>query len=175
MSRKQIFIIAGLVLLAAAFLALGLFANKPLPPPPANGIDLLQKKSATTSAPATFSPEVPKDAVISVPVSSAPTPAGNGNIFGVYAISASASGYSPNSITVKKGDVVKIELTAVDAKYDFSLQGYGNYIVAERGEMKKVSFMPDTVGTFLFTCRDFCPAGKKIQGTLIILPGSLSR
>ncbi len=170
MSRKQIFIIAGLVLLAAAFVYLGNFATKPLPPSPISGMDILEKKSAATSVPAVFSPEVPKDAVISKPVSSAPTPTGDGNIFGVYAISASASGFSPNQITVKKGDVVKIEFTAVDGKYDFSLQGYGNYLVAEKGEMKKVSFLPDTIGTFLFTCKDFCPVGKKSQGTLIILP-----
>ncbi len=170
MSRKQIFIIAGLVLLAATLFILGRFATKPLPPSPITGMDILEKKSTATSAPVVFSPEVPKDAVITAPVSSAPTPAGNGNVFGVYAISATKDGYNPNSITIKKGDVFKPEFTAVDGKYDFFIQGYGTYLVAEKGATSKVSLMPDTVGTFLFTCRDFCPAGKKIQGTFIVLP-----
>ena len=171
MSRKQILVIVGLAVLAFVLFELGLFATKPLPKSPVTGLDILEKKGATSTAPMVFSPEVPKDAAVTKPVGVVtPAPSGGGSIYGHYAIQATASGFNPNSITVKKGDVVNLQLYAIDAKYDFSLQGYGNYLAVEKGGMGEVTFMPDTVGTFLFTCRDFCPASGKLQGTFIVLP-----
>ena len=176
MSKRQIFIIAGLILLVTLVVIIGVLLKTKAPTTstktetPKTGLEVLKNTNPSSTEPVVFSPEVPKDVVITAPSASATNPTSQGNIFGIYPISASVNGFTPNSIAVKKGDVVKIELTGTDGKYDFSLQGYGNYIAVEKGETKKVSFIPDTAGTFLFECRDFCPAGKKIQGTLIILP-----
>lgn len=165
----QIGIIIGLVCVAAIVIVGGMLRSPAPAQLPATGMEILERAREAAATPAVFVPEVPRNATATTPVSSAPTPAGNGT-FGEYLIAVTAEGFQPNSIVVKKGDVAKLLITATDAPYDFLLEGYGNYLAIPRGETKKVSFMPDTVGTFLFSCRDFCPSGKKIGGTFIVLP-----
>ena len=71
--------------------------------------------------------------------------------------------YTPNVITVKKGERVKITLTNTDTTHgivipDLSVSG-----------IDSVEFTPDRAGTFEFRCPTFCGSGHGgMKGTLIV-------
>ena len=116
-----------------------------------------------------FVPDVPVNATATKPKEQFVV-GGSDNSFGVYDIGISKTGFSQTNLTVKKGDFVKVGIIGVDGEYDFSIPQYGTYISVQKGETKQVTFIPDTVGTFLFECRDKCPNGQKISGKFIVLP-----
>ena len=99
----------------------------------------------------------------------APAAPGAEEKFGAFNMTVSSAGFSPNEITVGKGDVVQIRLTAEGGDYDFSMPYTGHYVVVPEGETKQITFGINTVGTYAFMCRDYCH-GKTISGSLIVLP-----
>jgi heme/copper-type cytochrome/quinol oxidase subunit 2 len=114
--------------------------------------------------------DVPSNAVVSVPVTEAPAAPNVTEKFRSYEISITKEGYSPSSITVNKGDVIQLSLTAVDGAYDFSMPYTGLSQTFAKGERKQVSFGATSAGTFEFRCDAACPPGKIIRGQLIVLP-----
>ncbi len=83
-------------------------------------------------------------------------------------------GFEPNEIVVNQWDRVEIDFTAVDGKYDFSIPYLGSYFFPiEQGEKKLFIFTVSASGTFTFECRDYCPFGRTIQGSLVVLPREL--
>jgi len=122
----------------------------------------------------TYTPEIPQDAVLTTPVEEIPvvdpgTGEQKGRV-GVFAITATKNGYDPETVTVKLGDVVNLELTAQGGAYDIYSPYLGFYLSAQDGETKQLSFKASLTGAFSFECRDRCPVGKKISGKLVILP-----
>ncbi len=121
-----------------------------------------------------YSPEIPKD-VVTTTVGKAEAPAsGNPSLdtkMRFYDMKATVRGFSPSNIAVNKGDTVEIDFTAVDGAYDLDFPYLGAYFsTVKKGEMKKFPFDTSIPGTFIFECRNSCPPGGKIQGTLIVLP-----
>lgn len=128
-----------------------------------------QTKIETPIQPA-FSPNVPKNAVESKPQENAPI-AGKENKHGTFDIKVSSNGFDPSSITVKKGDIVSLVFVSVSADtYDFFMPAYGSHITISPKKENRLDFSANDVGTFIFECRDNCPAGKKITGQLIVIP-----
>jgi plastocyanin len=117
-----------------------------------------------------YTQEVPKAAQPTKPTETIVLENGNGNQQGIFAITASASGYAPSSVTVKKGDIVTFQFTASGADYDMFSPTMGFHVTAKKGETKEIGFKTTVSGTFLFECRDFCPVTGKIQGTIVVLP-----
>lgn len=117
-----------------------------------------------------FTTEVPKDAKPTAPQAEAPATPGATEKLGIFEMRVSSNGFEPNSITVNKGDVVQIRLTAQGGDYDFTVPYGGLYTEVKEGETKQITFGATSVGTFSFMCRDFCPAGKTITGSIIVLP-----
>ena len=71
--------------------------------------------------------------------------------------------YTPTTITVKKGDNVKITLTNEDTKHGISIPGYNVQGI------DSVEFTADKTGSFEFHCPTFCGSGhKNMTGTLIV-------
>jgi hypothetical protein len=88
-----------------------------------------------------------------------------------FDLKVSNSGFNPNTITVKKGDSLQVDFTAVDGDYDLDFPYLGAYFsVVRRGVTKRLPLDTSLAGTFTFGCRDFCPDSGKIQGRLIVLP-----
>jgi len=170
MTKKQWAILGSLLLFVIIVVAFGVSQKKK----PAEKQPVKQETTVDVSATGTkrveFVAEVPRDATTTKPQAQYDAPGGGGNIFGVYDIGISKTGFSQTNLTVKKGDFVKVKVTGVDGEYDFSIPQYGTYILVKKGETKEVTFIPDTVGTFLFECRDMCPDGNKISGKFIVLP-----
>jgi nitrous-oxide reductase len=79
----------------------------------------------------------------------------------------------PTSITVKKGDTVKVAITNIEQTTDelhgFGLLDYNINIVVDPGETKTVTFKADKPGVFPYYCTNFCSAlHQEMQGYLIV-------
>lgn len=118
-----------------------------------------------------YTPEAPKDAVQSEPVVRAPAnPHNNIQHLDFYDIAITSNGFFPNSITIKKGDLIKLRFTAKDGAYDVAIPYMELSTSIKQGETRQVSFQADGQGTFVFECQNQCPVDKKIDGVLIVVP-----
>ncbi|MFH1162025.1 MAG: hypothetical protein V1696_01985 [Candidatus Jorgensenbacteria bacterium] len=175
MDKKQIIIVGAAVVIVAAVVIAGVLSKGGGAAPGGAGVPTGLGGAAVGALEATgYVPEVPKG-VVETKVENeilVQSPAGElrGRV-GTYAITATRSGYEPSQLVVKLGDAVTIELAAEGGTFDMYSESAGFYTSASEGGKGTVSFTASMPGTFLFKCRDYCPAGGKIQGTLVIKPG----
>lgn len=64
--------------------------------------------------------------------------------------------YSPNRISVQKGELLTIRMESLDVTHGFYLDGYGVKIKARPGLIGKVTFVADKTGRFSFRCSETC-------------------
>ena len=77
--------------------------------------------------------------------------------------------FDPNVITVKKGEHVKLVITALDRDHGFKLEAFGIDQKLKKGDPATVEFTADKAGTFPFKCSDFCGLGHgKMKGKLVV-------
>ncbi len=77
--------------------------------------------------------------------------------------------FSPSTITVKKGDKVKLTIKSVDVDHGFSLPDFGVNVKLEPGKTVTTEFVADKQGTFQYRCSVQCGSGhKEMTGTLIV-------
>ena len=77
--------------------------------------------------------------------------------------------YSVKEITVKKGTPVVIEITSEDRVHGFSLPAFGVRSDVIPGQVTRISFTPDKVGTFEYLCDIFCGEGHEdVTGRIIV-------
>ena len=77
--------------------------------------------------------------------------------------------FDPNTITVKKGEHVKLIITAVDHDHGFKLDEFGINQKLIRGAPTTIEFTADKAGTFPFKCSEFCGMGHgKMKGKLVV-------
>ncbi len=171
MTKKQITIVIVLGVVVFGGIVIGIFfrnaqtpQNGPAAPEgnPSSGETVISKGEYTS--------EVPKNATLTVPVHEAPAAPNVPQTLGIFSMTVSENGFNPDSITVKNGNLVQINLTAVGVDFDFSMPYTGLYTMVKKGETKQVSFQTTGTGTFVFECRDHCPPSGKIQGTVIVIP-----
>jgi cytochrome c oxidase subunit 2 len=74
-------------------------------------------------------------------------------------ITAERFSFSPNEITVKKGEEVVLEITTKDVSHGLVIQDLGVRTEIKKGQSAEVKFTPDTVGTFEGKCAHFCGKG----------------
>jgi cytochrome c oxidase subunit 2 len=78
--------------------------------------------------------------------------------------------YSPNEITVKKGQPVVIEIVSLDRKHGFTIPDLKVRSDVKPGAENVVRFTPDRAGTFNFHCDLFCGSGHEgMAGTLVVV------
>jgi len=78
--------------------------------------------------------------------------------------------YSPNVITVKKGEPVVIEIVSSDRKHGFTIAALGIRSDVAPGATNVVRFTPQATGTFDFHCDLFCGSGHEgMAGTLVVV------
>lgn len=86
-----------------------------------------------------------------------------------FTITAQQFAYSPNSITVKAGDTVKLHLTTADVTHGFSLPEFNVSATLTPGKTTDVEFVADSAGTYTYSCNLVCGAGHAgMKGTLIV-------
>jgi len=106
-------------------------------------------------------------AVAAAAVAQEPAPAGGGE--GEIKVTAKKYQFDPNVITVKKGDHVKLVITALDRDHGFKLEAFNIDQKLKKGDPATIEFTADKAGTFPFRCSDFCGMGhRKMKGKLVV-------
>lgn len=86
-----------------------------------------------------------------------------------FSMTAQKWSFSPTTITVNKGDTVKISINSTDVTHGFFLSEFGVSENLNAGTTTNVSFVADKSGSFSFTCSVFCGSGhSNMVGTLIV-------
>ena len=77
--------------------------------------------------------------------------------------------FDPNSIQVKKGEHVKLLITATDHDHGFKLEAFHINQKLPKGQTVTVEFDANEAGTFPFECSHFCGLGhKRMKGELVV-------
>jgi cytochrome c oxidase subunit II len=74
-------------------------------------------------------------------------------------IVASKFRYSPDEITLKKGEPVILVLTTQDVNHGLSFKGLNLNAKIEKGKPTELPFTPNKVGDFVGHCSVFCGSG----------------
>jgi cytochrome c oxidase subunit II len=74
-------------------------------------------------------------------------------------ITAQRFSFSPNEITVKKGQEVTLVIESKDVKHGLVIEDLGVRTEVKKGESAEVKFTPETAGTFEGKCAHFCGKG----------------
>jgi cytochrome c oxidase subunit II len=87
----------------------------------------------------------------------------------VIHITAKKFEFSPDSITLKKGEPVVFEISSEDRKHGFSLRAFGVRSDVLPGKVSRIRFTPDKTGKFTFSCDVFCGEGhEEMTGTVVV-------
>jgi cytochrome c oxidase subunit II len=87
----------------------------------------------------------------------------------VIHITAKKFDFSPDSITLKKGEPVVFEISSADREHGFNLRAFGVRTNVSAGKVTRVRFTPDKTGKFTFSCDVFCGDGhEEMTGTVIV-------
>jgi len=77
--------------------------------------------------------------------------------------------FNPNLITVKKGERVRLVITALDRDHGFKLEAFGINQKIKKGDPVTIEFTADKAGTFKFQCSEFCGFGHgRMKGKLVV-------
>ncbi len=74
----------------------------------------------------------------------------------VIPITAKRFAFSPDKITIKKGETVTLQLTSEDVTHGFFMKKLKIDEVIEPGKTVNVSVTPQEAGTFTTICDHFC-------------------
>ncbi len=87
----------------------------------------------------------------------------------VVAIAAKRFEFSPNQITLKKGEPVTLRLTTEDVKHGFFSKALQLDADLVPGKTTEVTITPQTAGTFTTICDNFCGSGHgNMKMTIVV-------
>lgn len=87
----------------------------------------------------------------------------------VIHINAKKFEFSPNTITLKKGEPVVFELSSEDRTHGFNLKDFGIRTEVKPSEVTRLRFTPDKTGDFTFSCDVVCGGGHAdMFGKLVV-------
>ena len=96
-------------------------------------------------------------------------PAGESNGVKEIRITAKQWEFQPASVTVNRGDHVKLIVKSIDFSHGFSLSDFNVNTRLEPGVDTVIEFTADKTGTFTFFCSVVCGSGhSEMRGTLIV-------
>ena len=77
--------------------------------------------------------------------------------------------FDPGVITVKKGEKVRLIITATDRDHGIKIEGYDINQELKKGDPATIEFTADKAGTFEFKCSVYCGMGhRKMKGKLVV-------
>ena len=78
--------------------------------------------------------------------------------------------FDPSAITVKKGEKVRLIITATDRDHGIKIEGYDINQELKKGDPTTIEFTADKAGTFEFKCSVYCgPGHRKMKGKLVVV------
>jgi len=89
-----------------------------------------------------------------------------------FEVTATKFHFEPASLEVDQGDHVVVSLRSTDVKHGFNLKPYGiKTTIPKGGEAVVVAFTADKLGTFSFSCSEYCgPRHGSMKGQLVVRP-----
>ena len=90
---------------------------------------------------------------------------------GVHEITVTAKQFEfdPGVITVKKGEKVRLIITATDHDHGFKLEAFDINQVLKKGDPTIIEFTAVKAGTFEFKCSVYCGRGhRRMKGQLVV-------
>lgn len=87
----------------------------------------------------------------------------------VINIAAKRYTFTPNQITLKKGETVTLRLTSEDRVHGFYLKPLKIDEVIEPGKTTDVTITPTETGTFTIICDHFCGAGHGSMNMTVVV------
>ncbi len=88
----------------------------------------------------------------------------------VVKMTAKKYDFDPATVTVTRGQPVRIEATAIDHDHGIEIKEFGVKQRLEKGKMTVIEFTPDKVGEFTFHCSVFCGMGHRgMKGKLVVV------
>jgi len=87
----------------------------------------------------------------------------------VINITAKRFGFTPNVITLKKGETVKLRLTSEDVTHGFLVNSLNLDEVITPGQPTEVTLTPQRTGRFTTICDHFCGAGHGNMNMTILV------
>ena len=85
-----------------------------------------------------------------------------------FTVHGSSFKFTPNSITVNKGDTVKITFISDDSSHDICVEGYGCSSVVSGGGTSTLQFVAKDSGNLKFYCSVDGHRGFGMEGTLSV-------
>jgi len=77
--------------------------------------------------------------------------------------------FTPDTITLKKGEPVVLVISSQDRKHGFNLRAFGIRADIQPGETARIQFNPNKTGKFTFSCDVFCGEGHEdMTGTMVV-------
>src|SRR3989344_7447242 len=76
-----------------------------------------------------------------------------------FTLTAKKWTFDPATITVKKGDTVKLSVKSIDVDHGFALSAFGINQNLTPGQTTLIEFVADKTGSFPFVCSVFCGSG----------------
>jgi len=77
--------------------------------------------------------------------------------------------FVPDTIKVKKGETIVLQITAPEVPMGFNLPDFNTRGDIVPGKTTTVKFTADKVGTFAFVCDIFCGDGhENMQGAIVV-------
>jgi cytochrome c oxidase subunit II len=77
--------------------------------------------------------------------------------------------FTPDTITLKKGEPVVLVFSSQDRKHGFNLRAFGIRADVNPGATARIPFTPDKTGKFTFSCDVFCGEGHEdMTGTIVV-------
>ncbi len=84
-------------------------------------------------------------------------------------ITAKKFEFTPDTITLKKGEPVLLVFSSQDRKHGFNLRAFGIRTDVNPGGTARIRFTPDKTGRFTFSCDVFCGEGHEdMTGTIVV-------
>jgi cytochrome c oxidase subunit 2 len=87
----------------------------------------------------------------------------------VVNITAKRFGFSPNQVTLKRGEPVTLHLTSDDVTHGFFMRALKIDEIIEPGKPTDVTITPQTAGTFTTICDHFCGANHGNMNMKIVV------
>ena len=87
----------------------------------------------------------------------------------VVEITAKRFGFTPNQITLKKGETVTLRLSSEDVTHGFFMRALKIDEVVDPGKPTDITITPQTAGTFTTICDHFCGANHGNMNMKIVV------
>jgi cytochrome c oxidase subunit 2 len=84
-------------------------------------------------------------------------------------IEAKRFSFTPNLITLKKGEPVVLEVTALDFAHGFNIPEMNMRRDLIPGKAVQIPLTPDKVGRFSFLCDNFCGSGHETMDGMLVV------